>query len=162
VSKARLQEIDHEIEVLEEFVAQCREEATPRRDIVEGVRQLALRRQERVRLIETARAHRKRNPVLRLRALAKVLYDAGNGTAAPKLEAQANKHEIELEQLRIEREREEGANLTPEEMLADLLEVIRDEVEVDTDAARRIYAALCERDDADEVVQGDNVVQFRG
>jgi hypothetical protein len=157
----RLVEVDEEIGVLEEALVKLRQETSVRRELTEVVRQLRTLRQERYVLQATQEAHRKRNSVRRLRALAKVQFDTGNATAGWKLEAQANAHEIELEKAKAEKLREEMAEVSTDDMVAAVVQAVGDEAEVDTDAARQIYLALLDRDDADDFVGRGNVVRLR-
>jgi hypothetical protein len=87
----RLVELDGEISVLEGARDKLKDSSDEKalRVFVDIMKQLRLLRQERNVLVKTKRAHAKRDPVKRLRALAKVQWDHGSATAASKLEAAA-------------------------------------------------------------------------
>jgi transcriptional regulator NrdR family protein len=148
----RLAEVELEVASLESALAKLEALPKPPREYTEVVRQLRISRQERYRLQVTAVANRMRNPVKRLRALAGLLYDVGNSTAAPKLEQQANDLELDLARLKQQQAEAELEDIDSDELVDFICDAVEDEKDLGVELAAQVYRALRNREDFEDIV----------
>jgi hypothetical protein len=148
----RLAEVELEVASLEAALLKLEALPKPPREFTEVVRQLRLSRQERYRLQATAAANGLDNPVARLRALAGLLYDLGNSTAAPKIEQQANELEMELARLQQQQAEAELEDVDSDELVDFVCDAIEDEKDLPTALAAQVYRALRNREDFEDIV----------